>query len=73
MRHIEPNQPKLNKAEPIDRLWHDLQRVLDARSNDIDRVEILAAGMYAFCKPVPDYEPRFQHLRDVTRFVRELH
>lgn len=37
-------------------------RVLDDTRADLDRVEILTAALGAFCKPVPGYEPTFQHI-----------
>jgi len=32
-------------------------------SRDFDRVELLAAGLAAMSRPIPDYEPEFHHLR----------
>ena len=42
----------------IDRVKRDLHRALDNMRADLDRIEILAAALSAFSKPVPDYEPR---------------
>lgn len=47
----------------MDQVRSELLRALDHTRTDLDRVEILSAAMSAFCKPVPEYEPRFQHER----------
>jgi hypothetical protein len=39
---------------------------------DLDRVEILAAALSAFSRPVPDYEPHFRHLDHMTLSAHEL-
>jgi hypothetical protein len=46
--------------------------VTDRLRSDIDRIELLAAVLAAFNEPVPNYEPRFQHLRRFTNKAREL-
>jgi hypothetical protein len=56
----------------IDRVKCDLYRVLDAMRADFDRIEILMAGLSAFSRPIPDYEPNFQHTRHLTLNVHEL-
>ena len=40
--------------------------------SDFDRIEILAAALSAFSKPIPDYEPTFQHMRHLTLTAHEL-
>jgi hypothetical protein len=45
-----------------DRLKYELQDALHKVHAGLDRVEILAAALGAFNKPVPEYEPRFRHL-----------
>jgi hypothetical protein len=56
----------------IDRVRRDLYRVLDHMRSDFDRIEILAAALSAFSKPIPDYEPAFQHMRHLTLTAHEL-
>ncbi len=55
------------KSEPaIDRVRRDLDRVLDDMRAELDRIEILTAALNAFSKPVPDYEPAFQHMHHMA-------
>ncbi len=56
----------------IDRVRLDLHRVLDTTRADLDRVEILAAALGAFCKPIPDYEPAFRHLDQVALRAHQI-
>jgi hypothetical protein len=56
----------------IDRIKRDLHRALDAMRADLDRVEILAAALAAFSRPVPDYEPAFRHMQHLTLSEHEL-
>ena len=56
----------------IDRVRRELHRVLDNVRADLDRIEILTAALSAFCRPIPDYEPSFQHLRHMTLSAHEL-
>jgi hypothetical protein len=44
----------------------ELRRVLDHVRADLDRIEILTAALNAFSKPVPDYEPAFQHINGLA-------
>lgn len=55
-----------------DRVRCELHRALDHMRADLDRVEILSAALNAFSKPVPDYEPGFQHLRNMDLRTHEL-
>ena len=48
---------------PIDRLKSELNRAFEKTRANLDRIEILAAALAAFSAPVPNYEPRFHHLR----------
>jgi hypothetical protein len=52
----------MNSDTTMERVRSDLHRVLDRTRTDLDRIEILAAAMSAFSKPVPDYEPSFRHM-----------
>jgi hypothetical protein len=45
-----------------DRVTRELHRALDDTRADLDRVEIWSAGLHAFCRPIPEYQPSFQHL-----------
>jgi len=57
----------------IDRVRRDLHRVLDHMRADLDRVELLAAAVGAFSRPVPDYDRDFRHLVDhMTLSAHEL-
>jgi hypothetical protein len=46
-----------------DRIKRELCRALDRVRAELDRIELLSVALAAFAKPVPDYEPDFQHLR----------
>jgi hypothetical protein len=56
----------------IDRVKRDLHGALDNMRADLDRVDILSAALSAFSKPVPDYEPTFQHMRHLTLNAHEI-
>jgi len=56
----------------IDRVESELSRAFKNTRVDLDRIEILAAGVAAFSAPIPNYEPRFQHLHRLTLSVHEL-
>lgn len=50
------------KKMATEMLVDELRSTLDKMSRDFDRVELLAAGLAAMSRPIPDYEPEFQHL-----------
>jgi hypothetical protein len=56
----------------VDRVKSELNRAFEKTRVDLERIEILAAALTAFSKPVPGYEPRFQHVQRHNRAVREL-
>ena len=56
----------------IDRVKSELNRAFENTRADLERIEILAAGLAAFNTPIPGYEPRFQHLRSSTVKAKEL-
>ena len=56
----------------IDRIKNELHRAFEKTRAELDRIEILAAGLAAFEEPVPNYEPRFQHLRRLSPGTQEL-
>jgi len=55
-----------------DRLKGELQRSVERIRVELDKIEILSAAMFAFSKPIPAYEPGFQHLRHATVNAIEL-
>ena len=57
----------------MERVRGDLHLVLDRTRTDLDRIEILAAAMSAFSRPVPDYEPSFQHMNALALNRHEVH
>jgi hypothetical protein len=56
----------------IDRVKSELGRAFDRTHADLERIEILAAGLAAFSAPIPPYEPRFQHLGRPSLLAHEL-
>ena len=40
----------------------NLRNALDGVRRELDRIELLTAAMSAFGRPIPDYEPAFQHM-----------
>jgi hypothetical protein len=57
---------------PIDLVRKELLRAFDNTRAELDRIEILAAGLAAFNAPIPGYEPTFRHLPQLTLNVHEL-
>ena len=55
-----------------DRMKRELHRLFDNIRGDLDRIEILTAALNAFNRPVPNYEPRFRHLRQSDLTAHEL-
>lgn len=56
----------------IERVKRELIRAFDQTRAELDRIEILAAGLAAFNAPVPGYEPTFRHLHQVNLDAHEL-
>jgi hypothetical protein len=56
----------------IDRIKNELNHAFEKTRADLERIEILAAGLAAFSAPIPSYEPRFQHLQRSTGKAKEL-
>jgi hypothetical protein len=54
------------------RVKNELLRAFDRTRVELDRIEILAAGLAAFSAPIPDYEPTFHHIRRVDLSKHEL-
>lgn len=60
-------------TEPaLDRMRCEVDRALDRMHGELRRVEILTAALSAFSRPVPDYEPAFQHLHRQELSTHEL-
>jgi hypothetical protein len=62
----------MTTATAADRVKCEINNALDNVRAEIDRIEILTAALAAFARPVPDYEPGFQHLRHLTMHAREI-
>ncbi|MFZ0846683.1 MAG: hypothetical protein WAM62_12900 [Pseudolabrys sp.] len=60
------------KAETAIDVRRQLHRVLDNMRVDLDRVEILSAALQALSKPVPDYEPGFRHIQNLSLSTHKL-
>jgi hypothetical protein len=56
----------------VTKVKNELNRAFDRTRAELDRVEILAAGLAAFNAPVPSYEPTFKHLRPSSLTKHEL-
>ena len=56
----------------IERLKHDLGGAVRKAHAELERIEILAAALYGFSAPVPDYEPMFRHLSPAQLNRHEL-
>ena len=56
----------------MDRMQRELDRAVAALRLDLDRVELLTAALNAFARPVPEYEPIFQHLHQTNLSEHEL-
>jgi hypothetical protein len=56
----------------IAKVKDELNRAFDRTRAELDRVEILAAGLAAFNAPIPGYEPTFLHLRRLGLTTYEL-
>ena len=55
-----------------ERLKHDLGGAFRNVQAELERIEILAAALYGFSAPVPDYEPRFRHVSPAQLNRHEL-
>ncbi len=56
----------------LERMKGELHCLVDSMRVDLDRVELLIAALNGFSRPVPGYEPRFHHLRQVGLSAHEL-
>ncbi len=55
-----------------DRVKRELRQALEDTRADLDRVEIWSAGLCAFSRPIPDYQPTFQHLHRLSLNAYEI-
>lgn len=62
----------MGQNNATDRLKCELSRAVDTLRADLERVELLAAAISAFYRPVPEYEPRFRHTHRVSLSAHEL-
>lgn len=58
--------PTKPRSVPSENLRDEMHRSLAKVSRELEKLEILAAAMAAFSRPVPDYELSFQHQRHLT-------
>ena len=56
----------------MERLKQDLGGALRNVHAELERVEILAAALYGFSAPIPDYEPTFRHVSPAQLIRHEL-
>ena len=56
----------------ITKVRNELFRAFDKTRADLERVELLAAGLAAFNAPIPNYEPTFHHLNRLKLAAHEL-
>jgi len=56
----------------IERMRRELNRVIDNIRRDLERIEILTAALAAFGRPVPDYEPGFRHVRNLSLIAHQI-
>jgi hypothetical protein len=62
----------MEKDAAVARVRNELYRAFDKTRAELERIEILAAGLAAFNAPIPDYEPTFHHLRRLDLGKHEL-
>jgi hypothetical protein len=57
----------------MEQVRSDLLRALDHTRAELDRIELLSAALNAFSQPVPEYEPKFQHMHGLGLTRHEIH
>ena len=50
----------------------NFDNALDRLRDDLDRVELLALALNIFSQPIPEYEPRFHHIRRTALTEHEM-
>ena len=63
----------MNSDRAMEQVRSDLLRALDHTRAELDRIELLSAALNAFSQPVPDYEPKFQHMHGLGLTRHEIH
>ena len=63
---------KMETDAAVAKVRNELYRAFGKTRAELDRIEILAAGLAAFNAPVPDYEPTFHHMRRLDLSKHEL-
>lgn len=53
-------------SAPTEGLRHEMHRAVERIGLELEKMEILAAAMAAFSRPVPEYDHNFQHQRHLT-------
>lgn len=70
--HMQGHEIAMGTDAAIERVKRELIRAFDQTRAELDRIEILAAGLAAFNAPVPDYEPTFRHLHQLNLDAHEM-
>lgn len=70
--HMQRHEIAMGTDAAIERVKRELLRAFDQTRAELDRIEILAAGLAAFNTPVPDYEPTFRHLHQLNLDAHEI-
>lgn len=60
-------------SAPTEGLRHEMHRVVERIGRELEKLEILAAAMAAFSRPVPEYDHNFRHQRHPTASATVLH
>ena len=56
----------------MERLKQDLSGAFRNVHAELERIELLAAALYGFSAPIPDYEPTFRHVSPAQLNQHEL-
>jgi hypothetical protein len=70
--HAKDGDFTMAQESATDQLKRELARAVETLRADLDRVELLTAALSAFHRPVPDYEPTFQHTQRMSLSAHEL-
>lgn len=54
------------ESTPTESLRFEMHRSVERIGRELEKLEILAAGMAAFSRPVPEYDYNFRHQRHLT-------
>ena len=53
-------------SPPAEGLRCEMHRAVERIGRELEKLEILAAAMAAFSRPVPEYDTQFRHQRHLT-------